>query len=56
VPNRPAPFVDAVLGWVAREAAHYRAPVRAPVLALRARLVDAGLLAAAVLPAAALFA
>ncbi|MEK6228961.1 MAG: hypothetical protein AABM31_06505 [Actinomycetota bacterium] len=56
VPNRPAPFVDAVLGWVAREAAHYRAPERAPALALRARLVDALLLVAAVAPAAALFA
>ena len=55
VPNRPAPFVDAVLGWVAREAAHYRPPERPPALALRARAVDAGLLAAAVLPAAALF-
>ena len=56
VPNRPAPFVDAVLGWVAREAAHYRAPERPPALALRARGVDALLLLAAVAPAAALFA
>jgi len=55
VPNRPAPFVDAVLGWVAREAAHYRAPERAPALALRARAADVVLLAAAVAPAAALF-
>ena len=54
VPTRPAPFVDAVLGWVAREAAHYRAPERAPALALRARGVDALLLLAAVAPAAAL--
>ena len=56
VPNRPRPFVDAVLGWVAREAAHYRAPERAPALALRVRAVDALLIAGAVVPAAALFA
>ena len=56
VPNRPAPFVDAVLGWVAREAAHYRAPERVPALALRLGLVDAALLVAAVVPAAALLA
>ena len=50
VPNRPAPFVDAVLGWVAREAAHYGAGARAGAGAAGAA-VDLVLLAGAVAPA-----
>lgn len=36
----PIPFIDAVLGWVASEAARYRAAARPPRLALRAAAVD----------------
>ena len=43
----PIPLVDAVLGWVSAEAGRYRAAARPPRLALRARLVDAALVAVA---------
>ena len=54
VPRRPLPFLDAVLGWVARESARFAPDTRAPARELRARAVDGGLLAAALLPLAAL--
>jgi hypothetical protein len=54
VPKRAVPFVDAVLGWVVREANSQRAVAPARALALRATALDALLLIAAVAPAAAL--
>jgi hypothetical protein len=54
VPKRAVPFVDAVLGWVVREANTQRAVAPARALALRATALDALLLIAAVAPAAAL--
>ena len=54
VPKRAMPFVDAVLGWVVREANRPHAPRAQRALALRARPADLLLLIAAVAPAAAL--
>jgi hypothetical protein len=54
VPKRVGPFVDAVLGWVVREANAVHAAAPARTLALRATPLDALLLIAAVAPAAAL--
>jgi hypothetical protein len=51
VPKRALPFVDAVLGWVVREASTERAVAPARALALRATPMDALLLIAAVAPA-----
>jgi hypothetical protein len=54
VPKRPVPFLDAVLRWVVVEAAlPHPAPERRR-LGLKVRWVDAVLLGAALLPAAAL--
>jgi len=53
---RPVEVMDAVLAWAAAEAGRFRAAEPAPPLALRARAVDAVLLAAAAAPAAALLA
>ena len=54
VERRALPLLDAVLGWVAKEAARFRAGAPAARLALRARGVDAALVAAALAPALAL--
>jgi len=54
VPKRPLPVADAVLGWVAREAAGFRVAAPRPPSTLRARAADAALLAAAALPTLAL--
>jgi hypothetical protein len=56
VPRRPMAIVDAVLGWVAREAARFRAgpPHAAP--ALRVGASDCALVVLAAAPAAALVA
>jgi len=56
VRRRPAPVMDAVLGWVAAEAARYRTGPPAASLALRARPVDFVLLALAAAPVLALVA
>ena len=48
---RPVPFLDAVLGWVVREASAFRPPPARPAHALRTRWVDALLIVAAVAPA-----
>ena len=53
VPKRVVPFVDAVLGWVVKEAAAVR-PAGRRVLALRAGPLDALLVLAAALPTLAL--
>lgn len=45
VDARPAPLIDAVLGWVAAEAARYRPGAPAPPLTLRARPLDLALVA-----------
>jgi hypothetical protein len=50
VPRRPLPVLDAVLGWVAREAGAFCAAPRPPGSTLRARGTDAVLVAAAALP------
>jgi hypothetical protein len=47
VPARPMPVVDAVLGWVVEESRRFRPATPAPSLALRARLIDGLLVAAA---------
>jgi hypothetical protein len=54
VPKRAMPFVDAVLGWVVREANAVQAAAPARKLVLRATALDLLLLIAAVLPALAL--
>ncbi len=54
VRKRPAPVMDAVLGWVAAEAARYRTGPPAPPLRLRAGPADLALLVLAAAPAAAL--
>lgn len=54
VPRRPAPVIDAVLGWVAAEAARYRTGPPASPLRLRARPGDFALLLLATAPAAVL--
>jgi hypothetical protein len=46
VDARPRPLIDAVLGWVAAEAARYRPGAPAPPLTLRARPLDLALVAA----------
>ena len=56
VERRPVPLLDAVLGWVAGEAARFRVGAPPPGLVLRARVADAGLLAASLAPAALLVA
>ena len=57
VPRRPLPFLDAVLGWVARESARFAPGAPAGrALTLRVRAFDAALVAAAVLPLLALVA
>ena len=54
-PNRPKPILDAVLGWVRREAAAFRPPDGAtPSMPLRTRAADWALMASAILPALAL--
>jgi hypothetical protein len=53
-PKRPVPILDAVLAWVMREAAAFRAAAPAPALRLRTRAIDWALLASAALPALAL--
>ena len=40
VPMRPVPVLDAVLGWVVREAAAFRPPPAPPAVALAARPLD----------------
>jgi hypothetical protein len=55
VRKRPLPVLDAVLAWVAREAAAFRAgPPRSPSARLRAHLRDWALVVLAAAPAAAL--
>ena len=54
VPGKPLAVIDAVLAWVAREAAGFRAGPMPARLALHARVPDATLLATALAPAAAL--
>ena len=54
VERRAVPLLDAVLGWVAAEAARFRLGAAPSRLVLRARVVDAALVAAAVAPAAVL--
>jgi hypothetical protein len=45
VPVRPVPVVDAVLGWVVAESRRFRRAAPAPPMALRARALDAALVA-----------
>ena len=52
--RRPVPLADAVLRWVAGEAASYRPGAAGSLLALRVGTVDFGLLAAPLAPVAAL--
>ena len=52
VPRRPLPLLDAVIGWVVAEAARFRPGVPAPPMVLRARVIDAVLVAAAAAPVA----
>jgi len=54
VRHRPVPVLDAVLGWVRREAGGFSAPAARARPALRARARDAILVAAAALPALAI--
>ena len=49
-PKRPRPLLDAVLTWVVRESAAFRAAPPAPALALAARPADLALVASAALP------
>lgn len=51
VERQPVPLLDAVLRWVAEEAARFRAGDPPPRLALQARVRDAALVATAVAPA-----
>jgi hypothetical protein len=53
-PKRPRELLDAVLGWVRREAGAYRAAPPAPSLRLHARAADLALVASALAPALAL--
>ncbi len=55
VPRRPAPFLDAVLTWVNREASAFRPARPAQLPDLRLRAMDVALVLAAAAPAAALF-
>jgi hypothetical protein len=55
VRKRPLPVVDAVLGWVAAEAARFRATARTPSPRLSARPCDAALVALAGAPLLAFF-
>lgn len=55
VPRRPAPFLDAVLTWVNREAGSFRPARPARVAGMRLGVVDAALVLLAAAPAAALF-
>jgi hypothetical protein len=55
VPRRPAPFLDAVLTWVNREASGFRPARPAALAALRLRAFDVVLVLVAAAPAAALF-
>ena len=52
VPARPLPVIDAVLGWVADRAARFAPSAPAVSLALRLRVFDVVLVAAALAPAA----
>jgi hypothetical protein len=54
VPKRPVAILDAVLGWVERTSASYRAGTPARVLGLAAGPLDLVLVALAAVPAAAL--
>jgi hypothetical protein len=56
VERRPLPVLDAVLGWVAAESRRFRLGAVEPPVKLRARAIDLALFAAALAPAAALFA
>ena len=53
VPMRPAPVLDAVLGWVSGEASRFRSAAPSARLELRARATDAALVALAAAPGAA---
>jgi hypothetical protein len=50
---RPRPVLDSVLEWVAQEAGRYRASAPPARLAMRARAVDAALVALGAAPLAA---
>jgi hypothetical protein len=54
VPMRPLPVLDAVLGWVVREAAAFRPPPAPPTVTLTARPLDWVLVLLAAAPALAL--
>ena len=54
VPMRPLPVLDAVLGWVVREAAAFRPPPAPPTVTLTARALDWVLVPLAAAPALAL--
>jgi hypothetical protein len=56
VPRRPVAILDAVLGWVAREAARFRPSPPVPAAPLRAGLADWALVALSAAPALALVA
>jgi hypothetical protein len=44
-PTRPAPVVDAVLGWVVAESRRFRRAAPAPPMRLRAGVLDLALVA-----------
>lgn len=54
VPKRPVSFLDAVLDWVVRESSEHQPPAAPARRELRTRARDAGLIALALAPAAAL--
>ena len=55
MPRRPAPFLDAVLTWVNREAGSFRPARPAQVAVMRLGVLDVALVLLAAAPAAALF-